>query len=88
MKKSYKNIEFAEGLNIPFADFKERFQSVKVFRDMKPEVRSKELKVAHKKACPLQYVKDIKVKDVKVIDGNTKPAVKKSRKSNTRKDSK
>ena len=85
MKKSYKNIEFAEGLNIPFADFKERFRLVKLFRDMQPKTRETELLKAHKIACSLQY---IEVKEAKEItkDGDIITATRKSRKTKSRKD--
>ena len=68
MRNSYKSIEFAEGYNRPFADFKQEFENVKVFRDMRPKERLKELKVAHKIAT----------------HGNTSSTVRKSKKANTR----
>lgn len=71
MKKSYKTIEFAEGLNMPFADFKEKFKTVKVFRDMHPDIREKELKKAHKIAT----------------NGNVASTVRKSKKVKSRKNS-
>lgn len=71
MKNTYKSIEFAEGYNRPFADFKQEFENAKVFRDLHPKERLKELKKAHKKAT----------------NGNTITAVKKSRKTKSREDS-
>lgn len=68
---SYKNIEFAKGYNSSFADFKKEFSKAKVFRDMTPKVREKELNKAWKKAT----------------NGNIVTTVKKSRKTNSRKDS-
>tara|TARA_R110002051_G_scaffold318245_1_gene400373 strand:+ start:10831 stop:11043 length:213 start_codon:yes stop_codon:yes gene_type:complete len=67
----YKNIEFAKGYDRPFADFIKEFSKAKVFRDMKPEVREKELKIAWKKAT----------------NGNIKPTVRKSKKTKSREDS-
>ncbi|WP_435415868.1 hypothetical protein [Polaribacter aestuariivivens] len=69
---NYKGIEFAKGYNRPFADFKQEFKDVKVFRDMYPDTREKELKKAWKLAT----------------NGNINTTVKKSRKTNSRKDSK
>lgn len=86
MKKSYKNIEFAEGLNVPFADFKETFQLVKVFRDMHPAKREQELLKAHKIACPLQYVEVKEAKEVKA-NGNLTRATSKRKKAKSKKDS-
>jgi len=80
MKKSYKNIEFAEGLNIPFADFKESFKLIKLFRDMQPKVRETELLKAHKIACAKQYVKK------QSTDGDTITTTRKSKKVKSRKD--
>lgn len=83
----YKNIEFAEGLNMPFADFKKTFQLKKVFRDVHPDIREKELIKAHKIACPLFYI-DVKgAKEIKP-NGNIATTTTKKRKTNSRKDSK
>jgi hypothetical protein len=68
---SYKTIEFAKGYNRSFADFIKEFGKVKVFRDMQPKVREKELKKAWKIAT----------------NGNIKPAATKIKKTNSRKDS-
>ncbi|QQV90642.1 hypothetical protein M1M24_gp21 [Polaribacter phage Freya_1] len=90
MKKTYKGIEFAEGYNRPFADFKQTFENVKVFRDMKPKIRAKELKVAHKLAAPEQYktksIKNIEVKNAEIIepDGNLTKSTIKSKKTNSK----
>lgn len=47
-KAKYKTITFAEGFDMPFANFKETFKGLEIFRMMKPEIREKELKKAHK----------------------------------------
>ncbi len=81
---SYKNIEFAKGYNSSFADFKKEFGKAKVFRDMDPKLREKELNKAWKIACVNNI--EVKAKEVKP-DGNIVTATKKNRKSNSRKDS-
>lgn len=46
--KTYRGIEFAEGYNKPFAEFKDEFGSNHIFNEFPPEEREKELKKAHK----------------------------------------
>ena len=46
--KSYKGIEFAKGYNKPFAEFKKEFEGTHIFKNMHPDIREKELKIAHK----------------------------------------
>ncbi|URM37139.1 hypothetical protein [Flavobacterium anhuiense] len=48
MKAEYKGIEFAEGYNKSFADFKKEFASTHVFKDIPSADREAELKKAHK----------------------------------------
>ena len=64
---NYKGvIEFAEGYNKSFADFKKEFGSTHVFKNMLPKVREQELKKAYKIAT----------------NGNSKRSTKKSAKPN------
>ena len=45
---NYKGIEFAEGYNKSFADFKNEFASTHVFKQIPSKQREAELKKAHK----------------------------------------
>ncbi|TDO68739.1 hypothetical protein EV143_1201 [Flavobacterium chryseum] len=45
---NYKGIEFAEGYNKPFADFKKEFASTHIFKNIPSAEREAELKKAHK----------------------------------------
>lgn len=45
---NYKGIEFAEGYNKPFADFKNEFASTHIFKAIPSGEREAELKKAHK----------------------------------------
>ncbi|UYW02111.1 hypothetical protein K5I29_04210 [Flavobacterium agricola] len=49
---SYKGIEFAEGLNVPFAKFKEMFASHPVFKKIPTKELDAEFKKAYKIANP------------------------------------
>ncbi|WP_294733382.1 hypothetical protein [uncultured Flavobacterium sp.] len=60
---SYKGIEFAKGYNKPFAEFKKEFEGTHIFKNMHPDIREKELKIAHKTA----------------VNGNSSRTVKKSK---------
>ena len=90
MSKVYKSIEFAKGYNRPFANFKQEFENAKVFRDMKPKLRAKELKVAHKIAAPEQYkkksIKAIDIKDTETTEpnGDISKSIIKSKKTNSK----
>lgn len=44
----YKGIEFAEGYNKPFADFKNEFEHNHIFKNIPSAEREKALKEAHK----------------------------------------
>lgn len=48
MGAEYRGIEFAEGYNKPFADFKAEFGSTHVFKNIPSAQREAELKKAHK----------------------------------------
>lgn len=72
-------IEFAKGYNRPFADFKKEFENTKVFRDMVPEKREKELLSVHKELCSEFYKKK--------ANGNANRTVRKSKKTDSSKDS-
>ena len=45
---NYKGIEFAQGYNKPFADFKEEFEQTHIFKNIPSAEREKALKEAHK----------------------------------------
>ena len=49
---SYKGIEFAKGLNVSFARFKEMFASHPVFKNIPHKQVDAELEVAYKTAVP------------------------------------
>lgn len=48
MDRVYKGIEFAKDYNESFADFKDRFASNHIFKNMRPDEREAELKAAYK----------------------------------------
>lgn len=47
MKRTYKGIEFAEGYNKSFDEFKKEIGSTHVFNDVPEEDREKEIKKAY-----------------------------------------
>ena len=69
MASKYGPIEFAEGYNKSFADFKKEFGNVWVFKNMLPKKREAEMKKAFKIAT----------------DGKLPRSTEKSKKSNTSK---
>lgn len=77
---NYKGIEFAEGYNKPFADFKEEFEQTHIFKNIPSAERENALKEAHKIAVDSKDLLEIKVTDAKVEtpNGNTSRPVKKS----------
>jgi len=46
--RKYKGITFAEGINMPFVDFKEQYSDLEIFKNIPEENRESELKKAYK----------------------------------------
>lgn len=65
---NYKGITFAKGYNKSFAEFKEEFASIHIFKNIHPKEREAELKKAY----------NIAIKN----NGNVKTTTSKSAKSN------
>lgn len=45
--RKYKGITFAEGIAMPFADFKEQYSDLEIFKNIPEQLRDSELKKAH-----------------------------------------
>lgn len=89
-RNNYLGIEFAEGYNKPFVEFKTEFEDLYVFKNFNPKDRAKELQKAYKiatsataKIKPENPVIDIEVTDFEIIkpDGNPKRASSKGKKT-------
>lgn len=46
--RKYKGITFAEGITMSFADFKEQYSNLEIFKNIPEENRESELKKAYK----------------------------------------
>lgn len=46
--RKYKGITFAEGITMSFADFKEQYSDLEIFKNIPEENRESELKKAYK----------------------------------------
>lgn len=71
---SYNGITLAKGYNKSFADFKEEFSSIHIFKNMHPEKREKELEKTYNVlvSSNQKKIESIEVKDAETVkkDGN------------------
>ena len=85
---NYKGIEFAEGYNKPFADFKTEFEQTHVFRNIPHLERDQALIEAHKIAIGKRIIltPEIEVIKPKVLksDGITSRTTTKSKETTTK----
>ncbi len=87
--KTYLGIEFTEGYNKPFAEFKKEFETLYIFKNFNPKDRANELKKAYSIAISVatktkKALKEIEVTDFEIIkpDGNPTRSVEKVKKPN------
>lgn len=69
---TYKGIKFAEGLNVPFAKFKEMFGGLQIFKDIPHKQLEAELEKAYKIAVPNGNVKPTKKENTETQERESK----------------